>query len=74
MIVAAKPERRRRMIQDHGLRSGQGARRRHRGDGNDHGGRRDDGTLGYMAPEMLTGGAVDERADLFAIGVMLVEA
>lgn len=32
------------------------------------------GTLGYMAPEMLTGGAVDERADLFAIGVMLVES
>jgi serine/threonine protein kinase len=31
------------------------------------------GTLGYMAPEMLTGGAVDERAELFAIGVMLVE-
>ena len=31
------------------------------------------GTLGYMAPEMLTGGAIDERADLFAIGVMLVE-
>jgi serine/threonine protein kinase len=31
------------------------------------------GTIGYMAPEMLTGGAVDERADLFAIGVMLVE-
>jgi serine/threonine-protein kinase len=31
------------------------------------------GTLGYMAPEMSTGGAVDERADLFAIGVMLVE-
>jgi eukaryotic-like serine/threonine-protein kinase len=31
------------------------------------------GTLGYMAPEMLTGAAQDERADLFAIGVMLVE-
>jgi GAF domain-containing protein len=31
------------------------------------------GTLGYMAPEMLMGGAVDERADLFAIGVILVE-
>jgi GAF domain-containing protein len=31
------------------------------------------GTLGYMAPEVLTGGAVDERADIFAIGVMLVE-
>ena len=31
------------------------------------------GTLGYMAPEVLTGGLVDERADLFAVGVMLVE-
>src|SRR5262249_24507045 len=31
------------------------------------------GTLGYMAPETLTGGAIDERVDLFAIGVMLVE-
>ncbi len=31
------------------------------------------GTLGYMAPEVLNGGLVDERADLFAIGVMVVE-
>jgi serine/threonine protein kinase len=31
------------------------------------------GTLGYMAPETLTGAVVDERADLFAIGVMVVE-
>src|SRR5262249_31291844 len=31
------------------------------------------GTFGYMAPEVLTGGAVDERADLFAVGVMIVE-
>jgi eukaryotic-like serine/threonine-protein kinase len=31
------------------------------------------GTLGYMAPEVVNGGLVDERADLFAIGVMAVE-
>jgi eukaryotic-like serine/threonine-protein kinase len=31
------------------------------------------GTIGYMAPEMLMGGGVDERADLFAVGVMLIE-
>jgi len=31
------------------------------------------GTLGYMAPEVLTGGAIDERADIFAVGVMVVE-
>ena len=31
------------------------------------------GTLGYMAPEVLIGGLVDERADIFAIGVMVVE-
>jgi serine/threonine protein kinase len=31
------------------------------------------GTLGYMAPEQLVGSEVDHRADLFAIGVMLVE-
>jgi len=32
------------------------------------------GTLGYMAPEALSGGPVDGRADIFAIGVMVVEA
>jgi serine/threonine-protein kinase len=32
------------------------------------------GTLGYMAPEQLRGLEVDARADLFALGVMVVEA
>jgi serine/threonine protein kinase len=31
------------------------------------------GTFGYMAPEVFTGGPVDERADIFAVGVMTVE-
>ena len=31
------------------------------------------GTFGYMAPEQLTGTATDERSDLFAVGVMVVE-
>jgi serine/threonine protein kinase len=31
------------------------------------------GTFGYIAPEVFAGGPVDERADIFAIGVMLVE-
>ena len=31
------------------------------------------GTFGYIAPEAFSGGPVDERADIFAIGVMVVE-
>ncbi len=32
------------------------------------------GTLAYMAPEQLNGEAADERSDLFAVGVMALEA
>lgn len=31
------------------------------------------GTLGYMAPEQLAGGDIDQRTDLFAVGVILAE-
>jgi hypothetical protein len=32
------------------------------------------GTFGYMPPEQLAGGGVDERSDLFSVGVMCAEA
>jgi len=32
------------------------------------------GKIGYIAPEQLSGGSVDRRADVFSVGVMLWEA
>jgi len=32
------------------------------------------GTFGYMSPEQLVGEEIDERSDIFSIGVMVIEA
>ncbi|CAM0943120.1 unnamed protein product [Alopecurus aequalis] len=36
-------------------------------------GRRIEGTRGYMAPEIIAGGAPSRRSDVFALGVLLLE-
>uniref|UniRef100_A0ACD5ZA27 Uncharacterized protein n=1 Tax=Avena sativa TaxID=4498 RepID=A0ACD5ZA27_AVESA len=36
-------------------------------------GRRIEGTRGYMAPEIISGGAPTRRSDVFALGVLLLE-
>ncbi|XP_020593683.1 lysM domain receptor-like kinase 3 [Phalaenopsis equestris] len=39
----------------------------------DSGGKKIEGTRGYLAPEVVAGGAVSRRSDVFALGVLLLE-